>query len=482
MESTPPSPGANQFACLSVESINICSGIDPSMTEPVSTPPDVQNPPLPLMPRSHGPLAWEKRLPCKYVVASAPSTNFLRLEVEIETTDTQQTHQVVALLNSGATGLFLDAKFVRRQGLTTRPLTKSIPVFNIDGTPNKAGAISSVVDLVLWYRSHAERAVFAVTSLGKQDMILGFTWLWEHNSEVDWARGEVTMSRCPRRCATCAAEAKEAWCMEVQEHAAIRACCVGYLPYADLNLIDPPLLAFPCKEALYEDARGCDVMATEEGHHDFCDAPDPALPDKAIEVGDRVYATALHALPFIAEVRASQTTSQRLAQAFAANSTPWSFHDAMPVYLHDFEDVFSKASFDSLLERKQWDHAIELVPDSAPANCKVYPLAPKEQDELDAFLQENLDSGHIRPSKSPMASLVFFIKKKDGSLRLVQDYRVLNAMMVKPIPASPHHGAHKQPLGGLVLHQVGCLVGLQQCAHPRGRRVEGCIPDQPWTV
>ncbi|KAG5716120.1 hypothetical protein E4T56_gene10870 [Termitomyces sp. T112] len=41
---------------------------------------------------------------------------------------------------------------------------------------------------------------------------------------------------------------------------------------------------------------------------------------------------------------------------------------------------------------------------------------PREQDELDAFLQKNLDSGHIHPSKSPMASL---------------DYWVLNTITVK---------------------------------------------------
>jgi len=60
-----------------------------------------------------------------------------------------------------------------------------------------------------------------------------------------------------------------------------------------------------------------------------------------------------------------------------------------------------------------------------------------EQKELDAFLEENLRTGQIRPSKSPMAAPVFFIKKKDGSLQLVQDYRVLNSMMVKnkyPLP------------------------------------------------
>jgi hypothetical protein len=47
------------------------------------------------------------------------------------------------------------------------------------------------------------------------------------------------------------------------------------------------------------------------------------------------------------------------------------------------------------------------------------------------FLKENLETECIRPSKSPMASPVFFIKKKDGSLWLVQDYRALNAITVK---------------------------------------------------
>ena len=70
---------------------------------------------------------------------------------------------------------------------------------------------------------------------------------------------------------------------------------------------------------------------------------------------------------------------------------------------------------------------------STASNCKVYPLAPTEQKELDQFLKENLETGRIRPSKSP----VFFIKKKDGTLRLVQDYRAQNAMTVKnkyPLP------------------------------------------------
>ena len=50
---------------------------------------------------------------------------------------------------------------------------------------------------------------------------------------------------------------------------------------------------------------------------------------------------------------------------------------------------------------------------------------------MDAFLEENLHTGQIRPSKSSIAAPVFFIKKKDGLLWLVQDYRVLNAVTVK---------------------------------------------------
>jgi len=93
--------------------------------------------------------------------------------------------------------------------------------------------------------------------------------------------------------------------------------------------------------------------------------------------------------------------------------------------------VFVKEDFDILLEHRQWDHTIELVPGSEPKSSKVYPLSLVEQKKLDSFLEENLHTGRIRPSKSPMAAPVFFIKKKDGSLQLVQDYRALNSMTVK---------------------------------------------------
>jgi hypothetical protein len=43
-------------------------------------------------------------------------------------------------------------------------------------------------------------------------------------------------------------------------------------------------------------------------------------------------------------------------------------------------------------------------------------LSVPEQAELDAFIKEHVETGRIRPSKSPWASPFFFVKKKDGKL------------------------------------------------------------------
>jgi hypothetical protein len=136
-------------------------------------------------------------------------------------------------------------------------------------------------------------------------------------------------------------------------------------------------------------------------------------------------------------IRASSTVSGRLAEVFAKTSKPKGFEDIVPTSLHTYADVFSKTAFDSLPERHKWDHAIELECKPSPGFCKIYPMTLTEQTEMDAFLEEALATGCIRQSKSPLGAPVFFIKKKDGKLRFVQDYRALNAITRKnrsPLP------------------------------------------------
>jgi len=139
------------------------------------------------------------------------------------------------------------------------------------------------------------------------------------------------------------------------------------------------------------------------------------------------------------EVKATQAISQRLVESEEGTCTTC-FEDIVPKPYQQFKDVFSKESFEELPDQKKWDHAIKLIPDAQTFSTKIYPLVPVEQKQLDEFLEENIKSQCICPSKSPMASPIFLIKKKDRSLHLVQDYQKLNTLTIKnayPLPLIP---------------------------------------------
>ena len=58
-------------------------------------------------------------------------------------------------------------------------------------------------------------------------------------------------------------------------------------------------------------------------------------------------------------------------------------------------------------------------------------MAPNELKELKTQLQELIDERFIHPSVSPWGALIFFVRKKDGLLRLCINYRQLNQVIVK---------------------------------------------------
>jgi len=80
------------------------------------------------------------------------------------------------------------------KGINTQSISCPILVYNVDGSPNEAGQISKVVDVVLHYKTHSERTLFAVSSLRRQNMILDYTWLKDHNLKVNWQTKEVQMN------------------------------------------------------------------------------------------------------------------------------------------------------------------------------------------------------------------------------------------------------------------------------------------------
>jgi len=172
-------------------------------------------PPIPLISAPLRKPKWEKRLPKLLSISALDMRGTsLLLPVEIGTTDTSELHSVKALLDCGATGSLIDRDFVCSKGMNTWTLSHNIPVFNVDSSPNEAGQISEVVDVVLYYKTHSERMLLAVSGLGKQNLILGYDWLKNHNPKIDWEKGEVDMTRCPLHCEGERALQKEQTCQK----------------------------------------------------------------------------------------------------------------------------------------------------------------------------------------------------------------------------------------------------------------------------
>jgi len=149
VKDTPPLPSKNYFNVLAVEEIKT----DSSATTDVS--------PMPETARTEKTRKskLEKRLPKKLNVGAAEvGPNSLYLRVEIESTENQRKYGVRALVDSGATGLFIDREYVKSNQVPTTKLPQPIPVFNVDGTANTEGSIVEVAELLLRYNGHSERS------------------------------------------------------------------------------------------------------------------------------------------------------------------------------------------------------------------------------------------------------------------------------------------------------------------------------------
>jgi len=66
-----------------------------------------------------------------------------------------------------------------------------------------------------------------------------------------------------------------------------------------------------------------------------------------------------------------------------------------------------------------------------PKKGKIYSLSRVEREEVQEFVKNQLRKGYIRPSKSPQTSPVFFVLKKDGKKRMVQDYQYLDSWTIR---------------------------------------------------
>jgi len=119
------------------------------------------------------------------------------MKIELEKLENYKGVAVKALLNSSATGLFIDAQFTKRKRSNLERLKTLLLVRNIDGTVNIEGAITYQVECNMFFKEYIERVRINVCNLERIEVILGMPWLAVYNLEIDWKKREIKITKCP---------------------------------------------------------------------------------------------------------------------------------------------------------------------------------------------------------------------------------------------------------------------------------------------
>jgi len=238
--------------------------------------------------------------------------------------------EVLALIDSGAAGIFIDHQFIIKQGIKGLPLSKDIKVFNVDGTENKNGSITEQVTAGLDIKGRIAKARFLVTALGTQKVILGYPWLVYANPKINWRKKEFSW-----------------WDDTLRVNIYEIVATIQDNIEKDLHKTDDDLvIAF---------TRGLDKLDEQ--------------PDKWIHACFESSDISINnTTPNIDKwITDKMTPSQALASHEAQKRTELDAKDLIPVEFHKFlPTVFSERPIGELPSRKKYDHAIDLKPDFIP--------------------------------------------------------------------------------------------------------------------
>jgi len=268
----------------------------------------------------------------------------------------------------------MSSEFTKKQGFKLKKLERPMNVRNVDRSLNKEGPIENTVEVNIYYKGHRKRMKIDVIGGQKWTVILGMPWLARYNLEINWRTGEVKMTRCPEKCGKQwrPVQGKSGWEKQKEEEA---------------------------KEEAGRKREEKEKKKQKKG--------------KKVEV--KKVTKEWEIWNEEKEAAKSEAEAKKL----------------VPERFHKWIKVFGKKQSERMPMRKVWDHAIEVKERFIPRKGKVYPLSREEREEVREFVKEQLHKGYICLSKSPQTAPVFFVGKKDGKKRMVQDYRYLNKWTIK---------------------------------------------------
>ena len=103
----------------------------------------------------------------------------------------------------------------------------------------------------------------------------------------------------------------------------------------------------------------------------------------------------------------------------------------MPKRFQKQKKVFGKEELKRIPARKPQDYVIKLKKEFVPKKRKIYLLSREKREEIQAFMEDQLQKGYIWLLKSLQISPVHFVAKKDSKRRMVQNYHHINQQIVK---------------------------------------------------
>jgi hypothetical protein len=140
----------------------------------------------------------DSELPTQAYVSSSVSAvkSGQHFHIPIKLVGKNHTQKIAAMVDYGASSPFLSERFVKQHCVLAKPLPSPITLYNINMTKNKAGTITHSAELEVRTGTHQEKLRFLATDVGPEDVVLGITWLCDHNPEIDWTAGKLSFTRC----------------------------------------------------------------------------------------------------------------------------------------------------------------------------------------------------------------------------------------------------------------------------------------------
>jgi len=375
---------------------------------------------------------------------------------------------------------------------------------------------------------HKETMEMAVTNIGRHDILLGTDWFRAHNPQIDWAKNNLRLNRCPPSCypnypdetsdlahllPTEDLEAHYDDLLESKYHGIDPTpCIIAHLhrEYNDMiqpskSVVSPTML--PSKKSIVASQRNMaqyELVVTPTVS--ITQHTGPVVMSMVPPKNTSRHTTPRYkpvVTPTVSPKNASRNATPRIRSVVTPtmlniqrsgpvvtstvppktaswNATPRTELVVLPMvsYMNvachainypelvvtqtmvstnlakaeqpknldippefcQYAKVFSNEEAQQLPKHQPWDHKIDLLPGMEMKKTTVYRLTPIEKVALKEYIEDGLKRGTLRQSKAPHACPFFFIDKKDGKLRPVQDYCPLNAITVKnaaPIPLIP---------------------------------------------